>query len=157
MVIWTRNLDWDIDALHRQVEQAFGDFGLSQWPWPFSRTSFLPARAARVYPLVNLSEDSDAYYVEALAPGVDPDTLDVAMTQNRLTVSGEKKGLPENGIQPDAFHRRERGTARFVRTIDMPGAVDEKKIKADYKNGLLLVTLPKAEEAKPKQISVKVR
>jgi HSP20 family protein len=86
---------------------------------------------------------------------VDPQSLDLSMMQNRLTLSGEKSRIP-NEIKPEAFHRSERASGKFVRTIDLPAEVNEQAIQAEYKNGLLLVTLPKAEKAKPKQISVKL-
>jgi HSP20 family protein len=121
---------------------------------PF-RTAFLPGRAARRYPLINLYEDRDNLYVEALAPGVDPASIDLTVVRNVLTIAGEKRRVPGD-IKPEAFHRSERATGKFVRHIELPIEVDENKVKADYKNGLMMVTLPKAEQAKPKQISVQV-
>jgi len=146
----------DITDLRREIDRAFEAFGIDGGPfWPFSRISFLPGRAARVYPLLNLSEDADNLYVEALAPGVDPETLDVSLVRNQLTLSGEKKAALADA-KPEDYHRSERGIGKFVRSITLPVDVEENKIKADYRNGLLLITLPKAEEAKPKQIAVKV-
>jgi HSP20 family protein len=104
--------------------------------------------------LLNLLEDQNHVYIEALTPGVDPKSLNLTVMQNRLTLSGEKSGVRE--IKPEAFHRNERASGKFVRTIDLPMEVDEGAIQAEYKNGLLVVTLPKAEKAKPKQINVKV-
>jgi HSP20 family protein len=94
-------------------------------------------------------------YVEALAPGVDPASLSLSVLRNVLTISGEKRRVPGD-IKPEAFHRSERATGKFIRNIELPVEVDENKVKADYENGLLMVTLPKAEQAKPKQISVQV-
>jgi HSP20 family protein len=79
----------------------------------------------------------------------------VSVLQNRLTLSGEKSRVSAE-VKPEAFHRNERASGKFVRTVDLPVEVDEAAIQAEYKNGLLVVTLPKAEKAKPKQISVKV-
>lgn len=148
---------WDpfreVDALRREVERAFEDF--SSWRWPFSWVSFLPGTAARRYPLLNLSEDEDHLYIEALAPGVDPESLDVAIVGDQLRIAGEKSPIkPE--IKAEEFHRNERSAGKFVRTTTLPVAVDAGKVSAEYKNGLLLLTLPKAEEVKPKQIEVKV-
>jgi len=142
-----------LDALRREIDRAFEDFGFR--PEPFSRAAFLPGRAARRYPLINLHEDRDNVYIEALAPGVDPASLSLNVLRNVLTISGEKRRVPGD-IKPEAFHRSERATGKFVRNIELPGEVDENKVKADYENGLLKVTLPKAEQAKPKQISVQV-
>jgi HSP20 family protein len=104
---------------------------------------------------VNVTEEKDKIYVEALTPGVDPQSLNVQVMQNRLTLSGEKSGVPTE-VKPEAFHRSERASGKFVRTVDLPVEVDESAIQAEYKNGMLVVTLPKAEKAKPKQINVKV-
>jgi HSP20 family protein len=105
--------------------------------------------------LINLYEDRDHLYIEALAPGVDPASIDLTVVRNVLTIAGEKRRLPGD-ITPAAFHRSERATGKFVRHIELPIAVDENTVKADYRNGLMMVTLPKAEQAKPKQIKVQV-
>lgn len=141
-----------MDALRREIDRAIEDFGLRSFP-PF-RTAFLPGRAARGYPLVNLYEDADAVYVEALAPGVNPESLNVAVVRNNLTIAGEKASAKE--VKPEAFHRSERAAGAFTRTIELPAEVDDTKVKADYTDGVVLVTLPKAEKAKPKQINVQV-
>jgi HSP20 family protein len=143
----------DVDALRREIGRVFEDFGIEQWP--AHRVAFLPGREPRRYPLVNLLEDKDHVYVEALTPGVDPQSMNVTALQNRLTISGDKVKVAED-IKPEAFHRNERASGKFVRTIDLPVEIDEARIQAEYKNGLLVVTLPKAEKAKPKQINVKV-
>src|SRR5207245_500765 len=119
---------------------------------PFFRTAFLPGRAARRYPLTNLYEDKEAVYLEALAPGVDPATLDVSVAGNTLSITGEKRRVAGD-VKPEAFHRSERATGKFVRHIELPVEVDENKVQADYKHGLLNVTLPTANKAKPTQIT----
>lgn len=146
----------DMDALRREVERAFEQFtGDGGWRRPFSRTAFLPGLGARSYPLMNVSADEDHIYVEALAPGVDPDSLEIAVVQDTLRIAGEKKPLSES-VKAEAFHRNERSAGKFVRTLGLGTAVDADKVTAEYKNGLLQITLPKAEAAKPKQISVQV-
>jgi HSP20 family protein len=142
-----------MEGLRREIDRAFEQAGL-RLP-PLFRTAFLPGRAAREYPLINLHEDKDIVYVEALAPGLDPATLNVSVVRNTVTISGEKKGIPDT-IKSDAVHREERAAGRFTRTLELPVEVDDNKVQAEYKNGLLLLTLPKAEQAKPKQISVQV-
>jgi len=118
-------------------------------------TAFLPGRAARAYPLVNVSEDADALYVTALAPGLDPPAIQLTLQDQRLTIAGEKPRLAAE-MQPDALHRSERAAGKFVRTVSLPIDVEPEQVRADYTNGLLRVTLPKAEKAKPKQIAVNV-
>jgi HSP20 family protein len=148
---------WDplegMEALRREVDKAFEEFGFRSEPG--SRVAFLPGMGPRRYPLINLYEDRDNVYVEALAPGVDVGSFNVAVVRNNLTVSGEKRHAPEE-VKPEAFHRSERAAGRFVRTIQLPVEVNEGTVKAEYQNGLLLITLPKTEKAKPKHISVKV-
>ena len=139
--------------LHRDIEQAFGNGSVAHEP--FSRVAFLPGRAARRYPMINLYEDRDHVYVEALAPGIDVESLDLAVIRNVLSISGEKRRTPDH-ITPEAFHRNERAAGKFVRTVDLPVEIDADQVKAVYQHGLLMVTLAKAEAAKPKQITVAV-
>jgi HSP20 family protein len=143
----------EMEALRREIDRAFEGFGAGQGP--SHRVAFLPAQGPRRYPMMNLLEDKEHLYIEALTPGVDPQSLNLSVLRNRLTVSGEKSRAPGE-INPEAFHRYERASGRFVRTIDLPVEVDDAGIQAEYKNGLLVITLPKAEKAKPKQINVKV-
>lgn len=142
-----------MESLRRDINRAFHNAGSSNEP--LFRTAFLPGQAARRYPLINLSEDRDQLYVEALAPGVDPETINLAVIRNSLTISGEKRRHPE-AIKPEAFHRSERAAGKFVRTLELPVKVDADQVMAEYKHGILRVTLPKAASAKPKQISVSV-
>lgn len=153
MTIMTVNGANGLDSLRREIDRAFDDFGV--WKWPFSRSSFLPGMGARQYPLVNVAEDEDHFYVEALAPGLNPESLDVSLHQRQLRIEGEKAGI-SGEISREAFHRNERSAGRFVRVTTLPADVDADKIAAEYKNGLLLITLPKHEKAKPKKISVNV-
>ena len=141
-------------ALHREIENAFERAG-PQYA-PMFRTAFLPGRAAREYPLVNLYEEQDNVYVEALAPGAEPESFSISMVGRTLTIAGEKRRVPED-VKPEAFHREERAAGKFNRTIEIPYDVEEGAgLSGQYKHGLLLVTLPKSEKAKPKQIEVQV-
>ena len=142
-----------LEALRRELDRVFD--GTDTRNEPLFRTAFLPGRAARRYPLINLYEDKDAVYLEALAPGVDPATLNLSVVGNTLSITGEKRRVAGD-VKPEAFHRSERATGKFVRHLQLPVEVDEGKVRADYKDGLLIVTLPKAEKAKPKQITVQV-
>jgi HSP20 family protein len=143
----------EMEALRREVDRAFSDFGRGENP--SYKVAFLPGIGPRRYPLINLSEDKDKLYVEALTPGVDPKSLNVSVMQNRLTLSGEKSPI-SGDVKPEAFHRNERASGKFLRTLDLPVEVDDGSVEAEYKNGLLRVTVPKAEKAKPKQIKVSV-
>jgi HSP20 family protein len=145
----------ELEALRRDVERAFDSFGLSSRTWPFSRVPFIPGVSARAYPLLNMSEDKDNVYIEALAPGIDTETLEISVVRDTLRIAGEKQPISAD-VKPEAFHRNERNAGKFVRTVTLPVEVNGDKVTAEYKNGLLLITLPKAEAAKPKQITVKV-
>ena len=149
---------WDpfdcMETLRREIDQAF-DRASPQFP-PMFRTAFLPARGAREYPLINLYEDQNMVYLEALAPGADPGSFNISIVGDTLTLSGEKPRAPGD-VNPEAFHREERAAGKFVRSIDLPVEVDDNNNpKAEYKNGILLLSLPKSEKAKPKQITVQL-
>jgi len=148
--------NWDLlremSQMQRDMDEVFRGFGLGRLFGP----SFEPALGLRSWPRINLREDGDHLYVEALLPGVDPDKVDMNVLGNTLSLSGER--LPADaGGNGRTWHRRERGTGKFLRTIELPVEIDPERIKAEYRNGLLCVTLPKAEAAKPKKISIAVR
>jgi HSP20 family protein len=153
----------DMERVRRDIDRAFeqagwqthGHNGRHGHHGRTFQTAFLPGRVARAYPLVNVHEDAQALYVTALAPGLDPAAVQLTMQDNRLTITGEKQRV-HTDIQPEAFHRSERAAGKFVRTVTLPIEVDHEHVQADYKNGLLTVTLPKAETAKPKQITVRL-
>jgi len=155
MSVWSVDFISDMDRMRREMDRFLDEFRSPGWSLPFSRTSFLPGRAARGYPLLNIGEDGDSVYVDALAPGVDPKTLDVSIKQNQLTISGEKKSQISS-VKSTAVHRSERSDGLFTRSIILPMDVSLDKIQASYQDGLLKLVLPKAEAAKPKQIRVNV-
>lgn len=146
----------ELDALRREFDKVYGGIRTGTPNPTHSRVSFLPGRSARTYPLFNMSEDKDTVQIEALAPGVDPASLQVTYHRDTLTISGEKAPI-NGGVEPDAFHRSERSAGRFTRTIRMHVEVKDQDLKADYKNGILRVTLPKAEAAKPKTIQIQTQ
>ena len=109
-------------------------------------------RTARVFPAINLTEDSDNYYVRAELPGIKADALDIQAVGRNLTISGERKIASEGeGVK---YHRREREAGKFSRIIGLPGDINTEKVDAKLVNGLLTVTIAKADVAKPKQITV---
>ena len=103
--------------------------------------------------MTNLSEDKDSYYVRAELPGVKADELDIQVTANNIAISGERKiAAQEEGAR---YHRREREAGTFSRMIGLPGDVNTEKVEAKLVDGILTVIVPKAEAAKPKQISIR--
>ena len=81
-----------MDKLHREIDRAFEDF-IPQIQ-PFFPMAFLPGRVARAYPLINLHEDKDHIYLEAMVPGLDPESLNLTVVHNTLTISWRKNGCP---------------------------------------------------------------
>lgn len=108
---------------------------------------------AGVFPLINLSEDQDKYYIRAELPGVKSSEIDIQATGNSVSLSGERKILSEN--DGAKYHRRERESGKFSRVLSLSKNIDPEKVDASLVNGVLTVTLPKSEKAKPKQITVK--
>jgi len=147
--------NWDLfremDSLRREIDHAFRGFGGSRLFEP----TFLPGLGARPFPRINLTQDKDNYYVEALIPGIDVKELEMTLQKGTLTLSGERKDSPASE-QAKVWHRRERGVGSFLRTVELPGEIDSAKVTAEYREGILLVTLPKREEAKPKKIDVRI-
>jgi HSP20 family protein len=109
--------------------------------------------SAGVFPLMNLTEDKDNYYIRAELPGVKADELDISVTEDTLTVTGERK-LPKED-EKATYYRREREAGSFSRIVTLPGAIDTGKVNAHCADGILSIVLPKSEAAKPKQITVK--
>ena len=92
--------------------------------------------------------------MEALVPGVDPKETDLSVLRNTLTISGERKPLVEQPGQ--IIHRSELSFGKFSRTMELPADIDPELITAECRDGVLLITLAKAEHAKPKKIDVKL-
>ena len=111
------------------------------------------AHTVGVFPALNVSEDANNLYVRAELPGVAPEDFEITTEENNLIIKGERKIAPEG--EKVSYHRREREAGRFRRIISLPSRVDADKVTAVCKNGVLTVTLPKAAEAKPRQIEVK--
>jgi HSP20 family protein len=108
-----------------------------------------------VFPRVNVWEEQDALYVEAELPGVKKDNLDLTVVENELILKGQ---CADQGGESEGktYHRRERPVGSFTRVIRLPFDVDANGVKASFNDGVLLVTLPKAEAAKPRKVTVEV-
>jgi HSP20 family protein len=107
---------------------------------------------ASTYPPLNIWGDSDKVYAEAELPGMQLDHLEIYVTEeNQLTVQGERRKLE---LDKGVWCRQERGFGQFSRTITLPVKVDADKVEARFEHGVLFVTLPKSEAAKPRRISV---
>lgn len=102
---------------------------------------------------LDVSENDENYTVHASVPGMNPDDLDISFTENTLTIKGESKD--ERVDENEKWHLRERRFGSFMRTISLPTMINADAIEANFDNGVLTLTLPKAEEVKPRRISIK--
>jgi HSP20 family protein len=105
-------------------------------------------------PLADITEDEKEYLIKAELPEMKKEDVKVTVENGVLTISGERKFEKEE--KNKKYHRVERGYGTFVRSFTLPDDADAGKVKAEFKNGLLTVHLPKSEQAKPKQIEVNV-
>ena len=105
-------------------------------------------------PAVDIYEQDGNIVMKAELPGVDPKAVDIRLENNTLTLRGERKLDKE--VKEDSYHRVERAYGAFSRSFTLPTVVDQGNIKAEYRDGVLKLTLPKREEAKPRQIQINV-
>ncbi len=139
---WQTYFD-ELDRLRRQLDQTVTGRETPTFRMP----------GTGVFPLLNLTEDTENYYLRAELPGLTAEDLDIQATDNNISISGERK-LPEENKNA-RFHRRERDSGRFSRAVTLPGKIDNDKISANISNGILTITVPKAESARPRQIAIK--
>jgi HSP20 family protein len=135
-----------MDELQRRMNRLFNEYDLGRLPAVSRLTT-------GTWPLVNMYDAGDDLIIKAQVPGMSEKDIQITGNQDVLTLSGQRKvGLPEGY----SVHRQERGSVKFSRSFTFPCKVDMEKASATVKDGLLTITLAKAAEAKPRQISVKV-
>ncbi len=146
---------WDpfseLTSLQDRVNQLFGQ------PMPFWRLGRRaePSLAVPSFiPAVDVYEDEHSITLTAELPGIEEKDLNISVENGVLTISGERK--MENVETKENFQRIERSYGRFTRSFTLPPTVDPEDVKAEFSNGVLKITLPKREEAKPKQIKIEV-
>ena len=125
-------------SLQREMDRLFEDFF---------------RRGGLMRPSVDVVETDDTVVVKAELPGMEPKDVDISVSGDKLTIKGERKAEKEE--KGKTFYRMERGYGSFCRTIELPASVEADKAKADYKNGVLEITLPKTEQVKAKKIPIK--
>jgi HSP20 family protein len=137
---WTRR--WDpFREIHREMGRLFESLEpLQTWRLP------------RQFPAMNLYDADDRYALVIPLPGIAPEEIDLSITGESLTLRGERK-RPE-GVPDESYRRQERPFGRWTRTLTLPDRVESTHVSASYANGVLTVTIPKAESARPRQISV---
>lgn len=132
----------EFESLRRQMDNFFERFSGTGVDKPGSG----------VFPLINLTETKDNYYVRAELPGVKSDELDVKVTENTLAITGMRK--IETETKEAKYHRREREAGRFSRAIALPASIESDRVEASLVNGILTVVIPKAAKSKPRQITI---
>jgi len=105
------------------------------------------------YPAINIWTNDEGQLISAEMPGVNPEDIDIDVTGDAVSISGERK--PDKVIKDAHYHRRERSYGTFSRTVQLPFMVDTNKVEASFKNGVLMISLPRAEADKPKKIMIK--
>jgi len=157
----TKAADWQpFDALRNQVDRLFHDFQTGFLQAPFYRT--LPAIESfwrrdlgfNVTPAIDIVEKDKAFEVTAELPGLDAKNIDLQLSENVLTIKGEKQEEKEEKTKDRYVSERRYGS--FRRSLQVPGSVDADKIEASFKSGVLTVTLPKSPEAQKKQKTIPV-
>jgi HSP20 family protein len=132
-------------GIQNRMNWLFDDF-LGQAPVKQGECRWCPA--------ADISEDQDNIYVDVEIPGMKKEDIKVSLEHDVLSLRGEKK--QEKDIKDENYHRWERNYGSFARSFELPASVQADKIKASYKNGVVHIQLPKAEEAKPKEIPIEV-
>lgn len=129
--------------LEDEMNELFG-----RWPWPAGIRSV----ARGTYPPINVGSTPEQVDVYLFAAGLDPESLDISMQHNLLTVSGERKAPVEKDVN---YYRKERFDGAFRRVISLPDDVDPDRVEARYRDGVLQIHVQRRETARPRQIEVK--
>lgn len=146
LIRWTPQTDLFRSRVSRLFDQAFDEF-LS----PLSGSEELSSRGW--LPPVDIRETDEALTLHAEIPGLTKDDVNITLENNVLTISGERKF--EKDAKKDNYHRIERAYGAFSRSFSLPANVRTDQVRASFKDGVLTVSLPKAEEAKPRRIEIK--
>src|SRR6476469_8262962 len=112
-----------------------------------------PEPGAGVFPPMNITQDDENFYLRAEIPGIKPSELSISALRNRVVISG-KREIPREHERV-SYHRKERPEGGFNRAVTLPTEVDAERVDARYTDGILTLTLPKAEQLKPRQIAVR--
>ncbi len=144
----TNLMRWDpfreMQALRETVDRLF-ESSLANWTDEPRTVGWTLA--------LDVAESENEYLVQASVPGIKPEDLDITFTDNTLTIKGKLNAEEER--DDVRYHLRERRYGQFTRSISLPTAIDAEHIEAEYENGVPTLHLPKAEEARPKRISVR--
>jgi HSP20 family protein len=141
-----------LEALHEEIDRLFADFGSGFPYFPFGRRRFwlrpLSKAAFDLSPAVDVVDKGNSYQITAELPGLGEKDVEIAVADDVLTIRGEKKEEKEE--RKKDFYRSERRFGSFERSFELPAGVDQGKIEASFKKGVLTITMPKTEEAQKK-------
>ncbi len=137
----------DITNLRDEIDRLFDSF--------FGRTPAMVEREMMWYPAINLEETEDKFIVKAELPGMSKEDIKVQVTEDGILISGERKFEKEE--KGKTYHRVEMAYGKFQRAIAFPAPVEPDKAKASYKDGILVIEVPKSEKAKPKEIEIEIK
>lgn len=136
----------DLFSIRNRMNHIFDDLF-----YPVNRDD-VEFSMGRWNPVVDVYDNDDSVVIKAELPGIDKEGIEIDVKDRVLTLKGERSS--ENEVKDDNYYRRERCFGKFERAFTLPADVDPDKIKADYKDGLLKIEIPKPEEKKPRQITI---
>jgi len=136
--------------MDRMMDDFFGRRARPWWPERWFRADEMELKA----PVIDIFEEKDDIVVKAELPGMAKEDIEVNLADHTLTIKGEKK--KEEEVKEESYYRSERSYGSFLRSLELPKDVRADKVKASFKNGILEVRMPKTEEAKAKEVKVKV-
>ena len=138
----------ELEEMARSFEDVFGRSFLPMW-------RRLPTEERGWAPAIEMFDKEDKYVVKAELPGMKEEDIDVSISDDTLTIKGERQS--ENEVKEENYYCCERSYGSFFRSITLPTNVDTKKIEANYESGVLEIGLPKVAEVKPKKISISTK
>jgi HSP20 family protein len=138
---------WDFERMRTEMDRLWDSF--------FERGALRGGDGNEWLPSLDVAETKNEIVVKAEVPGLEPRDIDISLSDGLLTIKGEKK--QEREEKEESYHLVERSYGSFARSIRLPNEVQSDKINASYKNGVLKVVLPKSEEAKKKEVKIKVQ
>lgn len=140
-MFWSSDLFSEMERLRREMNGLFSQYGRTPAPSTF--------------PLVNIYESNDAISVTAELPGFSTEQVNITYSDGILTLAGKRQ--PVGAVKDMTVVRRERSEGDFEKTLQIPTKIKQDEISATFSNGILSITLPKAEEVKPKSISIEAK
>ena len=146
---WPFRQSREIEDMRRRFEDDFAR--------PIMRAVWehIPQEMKDWSPSVDIMEQGESFVVDVELPGLKQEDIDVAVTDDTLSVKGQKKG--ESGVKDEDYNRREIPYGTFYRSVALPSNVDNSRVEATYENGILRIIMPKVTGAKPRKVAVSVK